>query len=52
MLAALAVRWTFLVLGASIAAIFGTVVLVWPGLTCGSSSWCLARTRRSTASSR
>ena len=33
MLAALAVSWTFLVLRASIAAIFGTVVLVWPGLT-------------------
>jgi uncharacterized membrane protein HdeD (DUF308 family) len=33
MLAALAVNWTFLVLRASIAAIFGIVVLVWPGLT-------------------
>jgi hypothetical protein len=32
MLAALAVSWTFLVLRASIAAIFGTVVLVWPCL--------------------
>jgi len=33
MLAALAVSWPFLVLRASITAIFGTVVLVWPGLT-------------------
>ena len=33
MLAALAVSWMLLGLRASIAAIFGTLVLVWPGLT-------------------